>query len=35
VRLDSGDIGAHDFQVVGTDVHGFDGNHDGVACEGP
>jgi micrococcal nuclease len=33
--LDCSDIGAHDFRVVGTDVHGLDGNHDGVACEGP
>jgi Staphylococcal nuclease homologue len=33
--LDCSDIGAHDFRVVGTDVHGLDGNHDGVACELP
>ena len=31
--LDCSDIGVHDFQVVGTDVYGFDGDHDGIACE--
>jgi micrococcal nuclease len=31
--LDCADAGARNFQVVGADPHGFDGNHDGVACE--
>ncbi|MEX1008427.1 MAG: thermonuclease family protein [Acidimicrobiia bacterium] len=31
--LDCSDIGAHNLQVVGTDVHRLDGNHDAVACE--
>ena len=31
--LDCGDIPHRRFTVVGTDPHGFDGNHDGVGCE--
>ena len=31
--LDCGDVGARRFQVIGADPHGFDGDHDGVACE--
>jgi len=31
--LDCGDIAAHGFRVVGTDIHRLDGNHDGIACE--
>jgi micrococcal nuclease len=27
------DIGVRRFQVVGDDPHGFDGDHDGIACE--
>jgi micrococcal nuclease len=33
VDLDCADVGGGDFQVVGADPHGFDGDHDGVACE--
>jgi endonuclease YncB( thermonuclease family) len=33
VDLDCADVGARNFQVVGTDVHRFDGDHDGIACE--
>jgi micrococcal nuclease len=31
--LDCADVGARRFQVVGRDPHGFDGDHDGIACE--
>ena len=31
--LDCGDITARRFRVVGTDVHNFDVDHDGIACE--
>lgn len=31
--VNCGDISARRFQVVGRDVHGFDGDGDGVACE--
>jgi micrococcal nuclease len=31
--LDCADVGAKNFQVIGTDRHRFDGNHDGVACQ--
>jgi micrococcal nuclease len=31
--LDCGDIPHRDIRVVGSDPHGFDGNHDGVGCE--
>jgi micrococcal nuclease len=31
--LDCSDVPVRDFRVVGTDVHRFDGDHDGVACE--
>jgi micrococcal nuclease len=31
--LDCSDVAARDFRVVGTDIHRFDGDHDGVACE--
>jgi hypothetical protein len=31
--LDCADVGVHGFQVVGSDPHRFDGNHDHVACE--
>lgn len=31
--LDCGDVGARRFEVVGADPHGFDGDHDGIACE--
>jgi micrococcal nuclease len=32
--LDCGDISARRFRVVGTDVHRFDSDGDGIACEG-
>jgi hypothetical protein len=32
--LDCGDITDRRFQVLPPDPHGFDGNHDGVGCEG-
>ncbi|MSO44707.1 MAG: nuclease [Thermoleophilia bacterium] len=32
--LDCSQITARRFRVVGTDVHRFDSNHDGIACEG-
>jgi micrococcal nuclease len=32
--LDCGDITFRRFQVLPPDPHGFDGNHDGVGCEG-
>ena len=32
--LDCGDITARRFRVVGTDVHRFDSDGDGIACEG-
>ncbi len=32
--LDCSDITARRFRVVGTDVHRFDGDGDGIACEG-
>ena len=31
--LDCGDITARNFRVVGTDVYGFDGDGNGIACE--
>jgi micrococcal nuclease len=31
--LDCADVPARDFRVVGADIHRFDGDHDGVACE--
>ena len=31
--LDCSDITARNFRVVGTDVYGFDGDGDGIACE--
>ena len=31
--LDCGDISARGFAVVGSDLHNFDGDHDGVGCE--
>jgi hypothetical protein len=32
--LDCGDVSAHNFKVVGSDPHGFDGDNDGIGCEG-
>jgi micrococcal nuclease len=32
--LDSGEIRARRFQVLTPDPHGFDGDNDGVGCEG-
>ncbi len=32
--LDCGDIGYRRFQVVGSDPHRFDGDDDGIGCEG-
>jgi hypothetical protein len=32
--LDCSDIPYRNFQVVGTDPHGFDGDEDGIGCEG-
>jgi micrococcal nuclease len=31
--LDCSDVQARGFRVVGTDIHHFDGDHDGIACE--
>jgi micrococcal nuclease len=31
--LDCADVRPSNFPVVGSDPHGFDGNHDGVGCE--
>jgi hypothetical protein len=31
--LDCGDITARNFQVIGTDPHGFDGDNDAIGCE--
>ncbi len=31
--LDCTEISAVGFQVVGTDVHGFDADGDGIACD--
>jgi hypothetical protein len=31
--LDCGDIAYSNFQVVGADPHGFDGDNDGIGCE--
>jgi micrococcal nuclease len=31
--IDCGDIPDRNFHVVGTDVHGFDADHNGIACE--
>lgn len=31
--LDCGDISARNFQVVGSDPHGFDRDQDGIGCE--
>jgi endonuclease YncB( thermonuclease family) len=31
--LDCGDVPYTDIRVIGSDPHGFDGNHDGVGCE--
>jgi micrococcal nuclease len=31
--LDCSDVQARNFRVVGTDIHHFDGDHDGIACE--
>jgi micrococcal nuclease len=32
--LDCGDIPFSDFRVRGSDPHGFDGDNDGIGCEG-
>lgn len=32
--LDCGDVTARRFEVVPPDPHGFDGDHDGIGCEG-
>jgi len=32
--LDCGEISARRFQSIGSDPHGFDGDNDGLACEG-
>lgn len=32
--LDCGDIPFRRFQVIGSDPHRFDGDHDGIGCEG-
>jgi hypothetical protein len=32
-NLDCSDIGETDFTVQGADLHGFDGDNDGVGCE--
>jgi micrococcal nuclease len=32
--LDCGDVGVTNFQVTGSDPHGFDGDNDGIGCEG-
>jgi hypothetical protein len=31
--LDCPNVGLKDFRVVGSDPHGFDGDHDGIGCE--
>lgn len=31
--LNCGDISFHNFKVVGSDPHGFDGDNDGIGCE--
>ncbi len=31
--LDCSDIPDRNFRVVGRDIHGFDGDGDGIACE--
>ncbi len=31
--LNCGDVPYTDFAVIGADPHGFDGNHDGIACQ--
>jgi hypothetical protein len=33
-NLNCGDVSARNFKVVGSDPHGFDGDNDGVGCEG-
>ncbi|MDQ3696146.1 MAG: hypothetical protein M3464_21395 [Chloroflexota bacterium] len=33
-ELDGGEIGVRRFMVVPPDPHGFDGDHDGIGCEG-
>jgi hypothetical protein len=32
-NLNCGDVSAHNFKVVGSDPHGFDGDNDGIGCE--
>jgi endonuclease YncB( thermonuclease family) len=32
--LDCGDLSARNFRVVGSDPHRFDGDNDGIGCEG-
>jgi micrococcal nuclease len=32
--LDCGDVADTNFQVTGSDPHGFDGDNDGIGCEG-
>ncbi len=32
-NLNCDDVGASNFQVVGSDPHGFDGDNDGIGCE--
>jgi hypothetical protein len=31
--LDCADVSYHDFKVLPPDLHGFDGDHDGIGCE--
>jgi micrococcal nuclease len=31
--LNCGDISFHNFKVIGSDPHGFDGDKDGIGCE--
>jgi hypothetical protein len=31
--LDCDDVNATNFQVTGSDPHGFDGDNDGIGCE--
>jgi hypothetical protein len=33
--LNCQDLEIEQFEIVGEDPHGLDGNNDGVACEGP
>jgi hypothetical protein len=33
-ELDCGDVSARNFRVVGNDPHGFDGDNNGIGCEG-